>query len=219
MAGDERATVDDDGDVGFEGAALLVAAGDEGAECFGGEPVAVHRAVHVVGVVAAFAVGDHGGDFAVDGGEDLAGEFGVEGESAFHHAGGGVVPSGEVGVAALLEVAFHAGTELEGADGGADMTAELLGRGVHGHAEQTGVAIEQRGAGVVVEHGHRGSEGVDVFGAHLASREGLGEHRHLGQGVGPSLFAATLTGRHAPGAHVHIGCRCRAQRGGQLVQA
>jgi hypothetical protein len=99
------------------------------------------------------------------------------------------------------------------------MTAELLGRGVHGDAEQTGVAIEQGGAGVVVEHGHRSSEGVDVFGAHLAGREGLGEHRHLCQGVGPSLFAAALTRRHASGAHVHIGGWCRTQRCRQFVQA
>jgi hypothetical protein len=34
VAGDERATVDDDGDVGFEGPALLVAAGEEYAERF-----------------------------------------------------------------------------------------------------------------------------------------------------------------------------------------
>jgi hypothetical protein len=70
--------IHDVGHVGFEGPFAVVAAGDESAECFGGEPVALVAPLEELGVTGAFTGCDHRRDLAVDGVEDLVGELGVE---------------------------------------------------------------------------------------------------------------------------------------------
>ena len=73
-----------------DGVGMPFACSDEFAEGFGCQPVAVDASFDELGVAASFAGGDGGVDVPVDGAEDFVGEFGVEGEAAFGHAGGGV---------------------------------------------------------------------------------------------------------------------------------
>ena len=90
------------------GRLLMVAAGDEFAECFCGESIAVEAAVDEVGVAAAVALVDHRSDLAVDGVEDLVGQFGMKRETALDHAGCRVELAREERLAALTLVAFDA---------------------------------------------------------------------------------------------------------------
>ena len=93
-----------------------MAAGDQVAERLGGELAAVES----VGVV-----GDQGGDFFVDGGEDRGAQLGMEqAADAVHPVA--LHTQRQVGVATLLLVAFDPLIAFEAGDHVATVAGELL---------------------------------------------------------------------------------------------
>lgn len=196
LTGACRAGVDEQGDVGFEWAGLLVATGDEPAECLGGETVAVDRARDEVGIAAAGSLGDHRSDFAVDRPKDLVGQLGVEREAALDHAGAPVDLARDERVATLLVVAPDPVIAFE-------QPSEVTDTGLV-EPMRTDDAHQRRGLAR-----HILTTGIDLLARAGATRIKIcherdnpaSEHLYLGVGFEPDRRTGTFSGpTRAPAA-------------------